>query len=98
MADFDAKELDRAFTRAKQDTKAVSPSKEVEASIKALMDGEAGIAGVSGFCEAWAKVRPFLNMAVNLVAMLFPNQAQLAKTVIRVIDRQLIPAVCGTPE
>lgn len=101
MAEFDIKELDRAFASEKQGARAAvaAPAdKEAASSAKAVMAAEASVAGVAGFCEAWAKIRPFLNMAVTAFGMVFPNQAALAKTVIRVIDKQIIPTVCGTAE
>lgn len=97
--DIDIKELDRAFASAKQGAKAAAPAdKETETAFKAVMAGEASAAAVSGFCEAWAKVRPFLNMAVMAISMLFPNQAALAKTVIRVLDKQIVPKICDVTE
>lgn len=49
---------------------------------------------VDTFCEAWPKVKPFLNMALKGLGWFFPSQVAMAKAVITAIDTELVPVIC----
>lgn len=80
----------KAFPQAKQD---LAQKGEVTQKVPGLAGLGALDDTVDTFCEAWPKVKPFLNFVLKGFGWFFPSQVAMAKGVFAGID-ELTQEIC----
>lgn len=95
MAEIDVKKLNSVFAKNFAQKKNDLVPKAVQAQ------QIAGLAGLDVFddtvdtvCEAWPKVKPFLNMALKGMGFFFPSQVAMARAIFVALDEELFPMIC----
>lgn len=53
---------------------------------------------VDTICEAWPKVKPFLNMALKAFGFWFPSQVAMARALFTALDEEFFPLICKKGE
>lgn len=95
MAEVNVAKLNAAFVKAfGPEKKALAPKAAQTQKIAGFADLNVFDDTVDTFCEAWPRVKPFLNMALKGLGWFFPSQVAMAKAVITAIDTELVPMIC----
>lgn len=95
MAEIDVKRLNgvfqRNFAQKKNDLVPKAAQAQGLAGLGALEQLEETVDTV---CEAWPRVKPFLNMVLKGFGFFFPSQVAMARAVITALDQEFFPLIC----
>lgn len=49
---------------------------------------------VDTVCEAWPKIKPFLDLAMRAFGLVFPTRVAMARALFTALDEKLFPLLC----
>lgn len=92
MAEIDVKKLNGVFLKNfAQKKNDLMPKASQTAGLLGL---EIIDETVDTVCEAWPKVKPFLNMILKGYGFFFPSKVAMARAVFTALDEELFPMIC----
>lgn len=95
--EVDVEALDRAFEAN------FGPQKDdLTAKAQAAPADIAGFAGldlldehISGFCNAWPRIKPIVKIALRGISLIYPTQVAMVRAGLDALDQEVISKICN---